>query len=303
VPGNPDTPFSTNTGSNDRRGARYQYIFPAAELLAAGACPGLITKVTFYAIDPEAACDQFVNCPELMVDLRMGNVTFSNFGPYVASQSTPLEVNWDPPTEVSAQINANWSQAFVVDSGAIHFPLTGAGFNWTGGNVVLDVSWLRAAPVGSSPPVRLVENLPYTATKWVQVTSGFNVMHGNTYQDNPLTANATTGNTFSRPVTTFNSTEEESPMAVTGIPEAGAFHASFDPLTGDAVITRRGGEKETWTVICTDITGRTIAQRAFPSGTGTLRIPAGADYAGVIVLFALHPDGSRSDLGRITTIR
>ncbi len=310
VPGNPDTPFSTNTGANNRLGGRYQYIFPAAELLAAGVCPGPITKVTLYALETDRqstdsiACNPFVDCPMLKVDIRLGHTTLTDFGPYVGSQDTPLTVGWDQPTEVSGQLHSFSQLPRMVEAGLMHFPLEGTGFMWNGiQNLVLDISWQRAAPIGISPAVQLVEDLPYTATKWVQVTSSFNPSHGNTYQDDPLTLNSTTGTTFNRPVITFNSTLEELPLAVTEVEETGTFQASFDPATGDVVINRRGADQKECRVVCTDITGRTIAQRAFPSGTGTLRIHAGAIYEGVIVLFALHPDGSRSDLGRITSIR
>lgn len=304
VPGNPDTPFSTNTGSNIRRGGRYQYIFPAAELIAAGVCPGPITKVTFYAIGSEYPCDTFVNCPGLRVDLRLGNSGLSNFGPYVAAQSTPLDVDWDEVVAASAQLNVYSNTAFVVDSGAIHFPLIGGGFMWDGAqNLVLDVSWQRGSPIGSSPAVRLVEDLPYTATKWVQVTTGFDVSHGNTYLDNPLPANATTGTTFSRPVTTFNSTAEGLPMVLPDVEDAAVFLTSFDAVTGNVVVNRPGADQEQWTVVCSDITGRTLAQRLFPSGTGTIRIPIDQGYQGAIVVFAVRADGSRLSLGQLISIR
>ena len=45
VAGNEHTPFATNTGSNNRRGFRAQYLYRAEELTAAGLCPGLITKI------------------------------------------------------------------------------------------------------------------------------------------------------------------------------------------------------------------------------------------------------------------
>ena len=117
-----------------------------------------------------------------------------------------------------------------------------------------------------------------------------------------MTANATTGTTFSRPVTTFNSTAEETPMDVSGIPSAGSGFTYFDPVTRDVVISRSDPEQRTCTVVCTDITGRTLARRVFPSGAGAIRIPI-ADYHGVVVVFALSTEGTRTDLGRINSIR
>lgn len=301
--GNANTPFPTNTGSNDLRGARRQYIYPASELLAAGVCPGPISRITFYGLGSEYPCDPFVTCPDLKVDLRIGNSSLADFGPYVASQSTPLPVDWDAPTEASAQMNTFSLIPMVTDTGMIHFQLMGAGFNWNGGsNLVLDISWQRAASNGTSPPVQLMEDLPYTACKWVQVTGGSNVSHGNTYQDNPLTANATTGTTFNRPVTTFNSTAEVA-LAISDNAVAAQFRTYYDPATGDAVVTRTNSGDSELTVMCSDITGRTLAQRIFPSGTGTLRIPIKEDYQGMVVMFGMRSDGGRVDLGRISSIR
>lgn len=308
--GNANTPFSTNTGANNRRGARYQYIYPAAELLAAGVCPGPITRITLYALETDRqasdsiACNPNVDCPMLKVDIRLGHTTLTDFGPYVGSQDTPLTVGWDQPTEVSGQLYSFSQLPRMVEAGLMHFPLEGTGFMWNGTqNLVLDISWQRAAPIGISPAVQLVEDLPYTATKWVQVTSSFNPSHGNTYQDDPLTSNSTTGTTFNRPVITFNSTSEELPMTVTNAEEAGTIQAYFDPATGEAVVTRSSADQGTWTVICTDITGRTLAQRIFPSGIATLRTPLIDSYQGVIMLWAIRADGSRLDLGRLISIR
>jgi len=203
VAGNPSTPFATNTGSNTRLGHRVQYIYPGAELLASGLCPGNITKFSFYANVNELACTPLVNCPDIIVQIRMGNTAQANFGPLVASQNTPLTVNWDAPTEASANLNANLGP-ILVQQGWIDFTLTGAGFPWTGGNLVLDVSWLRASAIGSSPSVQLEEGLTYTATKWVQATVGGNPAAGWTYQDNPMAGlTNTTGTTQNRPVTRF----------------------------------------------------------------------------------------------------
>lgn len=202
------TPFMTNTGSNTRQGYRVQYIYPAADLLAAGLCPGLITKFSFYVLTSDGAgCTPgpFTDCPEVKIDIRMGNSALASFGPVVNSQATPAGLtDWDAPTEASAQIYTTAGIQELITAGWKDFALTGAGFNWTGGNLIIDVSWVRAANLGSSPAVQLEENLiGYTATKWVQVTTSSSFAHGNTYQDNPLTVNATTGTTNTRPVTRF----------------------------------------------------------------------------------------------------
>ena len=153
-------------------------------------------------------CTPGLNCPDVKVDIRIGNTALTNFGAYVASQATPLPVSWDPAIE--GQANAanvggatgcapGTATAFLLNTGWLDFTLN-APFNWTGGNVIIDVSWLRNTTVGSSPQVR-VETLGYTASKWVRVNAGLNPSHGCTYNDNPLPGNGITGNTMDRPVT------------------------------------------------------------------------------------------------------
>ncbi len=211
IVGNENTPFATNTGTsvnggNNRRGFRVQYIYPAAELIAAGLCAGPITKFSFYALSNDQGIVGATPGADILVDVRMGNSALANFGASVVSQTIPLSVNWDAVTEASGNINAGSGTAILVQNGWVDFTLTGAGFNWNGAsNLIIDVSWARSATIGLSPPVQLEEGLGYTATKWVQVITppATNISHGNTYQDNPLTAGANTGNTFTRPVTRF----------------------------------------------------------------------------------------------------
>jgi hypothetical protein len=108
--------------------------------------------------------------------------------------------------EASANINAGSASQVLIANGWVDFTLTGSGFWWDGvANVIIDISWQRTPTIGLSPAVQLEEGLAYTATKWVQVITppAGDINHGNTYQDNPLTANANTGNTNTRPVTRF----------------------------------------------------------------------------------------------------
>jgi hypothetical protein len=204
VAGNPNTPFATNTGLNNRRGHRVQYIYPASELLAAGLCQGPITKFSFYALSNDQPIVGATPGSDILVDVRMGNSLLANFGAFTASSPVPLAVNWDAATEGSGNINQFAATAILVQLGWVDFTLSGAGFPWDGtSNLILDISWARSATIGLSPAVQLEEGLPYTATKWVQVTANADINHGRTYQDNPLTVNATTGNTNSRPVTRF----------------------------------------------------------------------------------------------------
>lgn len=218
--GNVVTPFPTNTGSNNRRGFRTQYIFPASELLAAGLCAGPITKFSFYVLqnDGLGCSPSLFNCPDLKIDIRMGHTALSNFGPYVATSATPLSVDWDPAVEASAQLNTQAANPLLVSSGWMDFTLSGGGFNWNGvSNMIIDVSWLRATTNGNSPAVQNEPALAYTASKWMQITSGSDITHGNSFQDNDGSNQMTTGNpglpvvqpgavqgtTFYRPVTRF----------------------------------------------------------------------------------------------------
>lgn len=197
------TPFATNTFANLRQGFRAQYLYPGTELLAAGLCPGFMTKISFYVISGEGACTPFVNCPDLKVDIRMGNTALGTFGAVTALQATPTAVDWDAPTEASAVLNTNSGTQILASAGWVDFPLSGAGFNWTGGNLIIDVSWQRAASLGISPAVQHEVVAGYTCAKYVQVLTGSNTLHGNTYQDNPLTANAYSATNSARPVTRF----------------------------------------------------------------------------------------------------
>jgi hypothetical protein len=299
VLGNAHTPFPTNTGANNRRGHRVQYLYPAAELLGAGLCPGPVSAITFYAVGSDYACDTFVNCPDLKLDLRIGHTALSGFGPDVASQSTPLDVDWDADTEASPQMYANNNVAFTVGTGPVHFQLAGGGFNWNGvDNLVLDISWMRAAAVGTSPAVQLEEDLPYTATKWVQVTSSFNVEHGNTYEDAPLTLNATTGTTTTRPVITINSTDamlsNSVPTAGTGKPEV-----RVDALSGEVVVSMSDDRAGT-RIACLDPLGRELAAEIAVGKT--IRIPIPTDYEGVLLVTAQWGSSVLS-LGKVTVMR
>ena len=241
-------------------------------------------------------CTQFVTCPDLKVDVRMANTSLSSFGPDVASQAEPLSVDWDPVVESSSNLHLNSNTAMLVDSGRQHFPLIGTGFNWTGGNLIIEVSWLRANPIGISPPVMLVEGLAYTATKWVQVTENFNPLHGNTYQDNPLTIDATTGTTNNRPVTWFYGDQSTSQAAISA---SGTPNVRFDPQDEHVVITRSAGDNTRWSIRCVDVTGRTLQQGVLGAASPGLRLSLEHAPAGVLMIAGTAPDGRTELFGRV----
>ncbi len=205
--GTVNTPFVTNTGAVDRNGHRVQYIYTGADLTAAGLCPGFITEIAFYVVTGEAACTPGLNCPDIKVDIRMGNTALATFGPVVNNQLAGIGGlnQWDAPTEASAAINTNSTVQMLCQPGWMTFPIAGAGFNWTGGNLIIDVSLIRANSLGNNPPVQHEVVAGYTCAKWVGMFSGpLQPAHGNTYQDFPLTTNAMTGTNSVRPVTRFN---------------------------------------------------------------------------------------------------
>lgn len=198
------TPFATQTGGSQQLGFRVQYIYPGSELLAAGLCPGPITKISFYALSNDGpGCIALVNCPDIKVDIRMGNSALASFGAVVPSSLVAVGTDWDNPTEISAVLNTNSGTQQLIQTGWVDFPLSGAGFNWTGGNLIIDVSWLRASSNGVSPAVQLEETLGYGASKWVQAGNNPQLSHGDLFNDNPLTVNTKTGITDTRPVTRF----------------------------------------------------------------------------------------------------
>lgn len=199
VAGNEHTPFATNTGSNNRRGFRAQYLYRAEELTAAGLCPGLITKMSFYALQTDGApdCLPNTNCPDVLLQVRMANSELTDFG------ADGVFGNWDTVAKNSGNINTNSLLPMRVIEGYIDFPLLGDGFEWTGGNLVIDISWVRAAPNGSSPAVELQEDLAYYSTKSVQMTDLANINHGNTLDDVNMTPGTEAFWTNTRPLTRF----------------------------------------------------------------------------------------------------
>jgi hypothetical protein len=83
---------------------------------------------------------------------------------------------------------------------------------------------------------------------------------------------------------------------------AGGFGTYFDPTTGDAVVTRTGDLSGNWSVVCSDVLGRVIAQGLLAAGSQNLRFPI-ARYAGVVVITAIDPTGNKRNLGRLSSVR
>lgn len=307
-PGNAHTPFATNTGSNNSRAQRVQYIYPVGELLAAGLCAGPITDIAFKALTTDVSQpgtdgvvgtgdDGPLTC-QLLVDVRLGHSPLNDFGPVVAISGTPLSVDWDSVVEASPNVHLNASLPRTIVAGWVDLPLTTNGFVWDGSsNVVVDVSWARNAINGLSPAVELQEGLTYTATKWV-LSVMFGVSHGNTYDDNPLSASTATGTTVTRPVTRFNNGLLS---AVVGAP-AIAPQVRADEAGHTLIITRADAAQD-WTVDLVDAAGRLMGTERMAAGTTVLRVPMPAGHSGVVVATATDVSGARSMLGRAVFVQ
>ncbi len=283
VAGNEHTPFATNTGSNNRRGFRAQYLYRAEELAAAGLCPGFITKMSFYALQTDGApdCLPNTNCPDVLVQVRMANSTLTDFG------ADAVFGNWDTVAKNSGNINANSLLPMRVIEGYIDLPLAGDGFEWTGGNLVIDISWVRAAPNGTSPAVELQEGLAYYATKSVQMTDLANINHGNTLDDVNMTPGTEAFWTTTRPLTRFWTDLN------TGF-TPGATHADggtwFD--TGRSVcIVQPPSEGLHGPLLLLDGLGRVVGHYAV-NGRSRVEIPMERMPAGLYTVQAMGPSGA-----------
>ncbi len=193
--GNANTPFATNTGSQIR-GDHVQYLYRAAELTAAGLCTGTITGISFYCLSNDVPGSPGA---DIQIEVRMVNTIKTDF----AIDTWDPAALWNGTTNFTP-LNTDSLVSYLGNVGWKQWNFIPGGFNWTGGNVIIDVCYIRAATNGNSPPVQLQTGYSYSPTKWVQVTSGTNLAHGRTYDDVPLTANATMGTTTNRPVTRFN---------------------------------------------------------------------------------------------------
>ncbi len=245
VPGNHYTPYASNTGSPNRRGFRAQYIYPATELVSAGLCPGTISCISFFALEDDLLTGPGVDGipgtaddtpgSELRIDLRLGHSSLNTFGEAVDVSDTATSVLWDAAVVGSINLNAQSVFGTTVHAGWNDYYLLGSGFNWNGvQNLVIDLSWQRNAQDGVSPAVQLEENLPYTATKWVQVTSNFGIDHGNTYSDDALPWGGTTGTTNTRPVTRFNC---EASVGLSPREQEFSFTGHWDAAQGAVVLS------------------------------------------------------------------
>ena len=290
IPGNHYTPFATNTGSPNRRGFRAQYIYPASELLAAGLCPGNISCISFHALEDDllpgpgndgitGTVDDTPGC-ELRIDLRLGHSNVTSFGQALDVSDTAVAGWWDAAVVASPNLNAQWNISTTVHAGWNDYFISGNGFLWNGmQDLVIDLSWQRSAVDGLSPAVQLQEDLPYTATKWVQVTSNFGIDHGNTYSDANLPWGGTTGITNTRPVTRFNL------CSLIGVPEQRQqvpFAARWDDAQHAVVITSSSPWSSPRSFRVCDAAGRLLSTMRSAVGQTTSTLPVPSAASGVL---------------------
>lgn len=129
-----DTPYPTSVG----RGSKRQYVFTGAELIGWGLCPGNITEVAFRVTSDDV---QLPAPASVQIQIRMRNVP----------AGTTLVGGFDLTTSQTAFLG---TVTTVVAAGVQPIPLS-TPFNWTGGDIILDVSYTRAAQVGVSPTVQV----------------------------------------------------------------------------------------------------------------------------------------------------
>lgn len=182
-----DTPFPTNPG----RGSKFQYVFTSAELVAMGLCPGLITEIGFRPV-----CDDVNlgggNAASLDLEVRMMN----------AGALPNLTGGYDFTLSQSADL-AQLPAAVLVASGLMQIPLA-TPFNWTGGNIIIDLSYARATQTGNSPAVQLNTGFANSCRwGWVGTPVHGNLLHTSAAPGYTVVPAAQTGTHNERPVTRF----------------------------------------------------------------------------------------------------
>ncbi|QQR87354.1 MAG: hypothetical protein IPJ76_03780 [Flavobacteriales bacterium] len=185
-----DTPFPTSVG----RGSKFQYIFTAVELTAMGLCPGFITELAFRPVqDDNNFPGPPVSSASIGLEIRMRNVV----GP------VNLAAGYDLTLSQSASLNGVGGQTILVASGLLPVPLT-TPFNWTGGDLMIDLSYTRAPQVGISPAVQVNTGFANCSRwGWFGTPVPGNTIHTSAAAGFTVVPAAQTGSHGERPVTRF----------------------------------------------------------------------------------------------------
>ncbi|MBS1582985.1 MAG: hypothetical protein JST66_12375 [Bacteroidetes bacterium] len=192
------TPFPTNMPGAPitTKGFRAQYLYRGSELSTMGLCPGNITGIGFTLTANDLTTLQ------IDLEVRLANTTTNNF------TAVPTATTCWIDTAASIKV---FDGTPLLASGA--FPINfSVPFNWTGGNLVIDVMWQRNTVIGNSPPVE-VENTGisgFNPTKYYANTSNtapnpVTTQHGKTIDDfpSPVPATSLFNILTTRPVTRF----------------------------------------------------------------------------------------------------
>lgn len=174
------------------RACRMQYIYRAAELTAAGLCPGPITAISFNATTSENPAAQ-MSCK-----VRMGNTAINGFN---------AATFWDDAVQTSTPV---YNGGVLVATGPVLLTFT-TPFNWTGGNLIIELSWIRSfAAQGNSPAIEMETLAAYNPTKYYNVTNNTVPANGDLIDDANTTPPAVTNQPAAsftlatqRPITTF----------------------------------------------------------------------------------------------------
>ena len=136
---NGGTCFPTNPG----RGSKVQYVYTRAELLTWGLCAGAITEIAFRVTSDDITAPAPAS---VTINIRVNNVPLG----------TTFVGGYHFPT---SQLASMGTVTTVVSSGLLQIPVAGA--NWNGlGDLVVDVSYVRAAATGNSPTIQMASGFP-----------------------------------------------------------------------------------------------------------------------------------------------
>lgn len=196
--GNFDTPFPSAVG----RGSKVQYIFRASELITIGLCAGPVTEIAFRVITDDCQSNGSPPAP----------VSYNIYA-RMAHRSLPAPTfagnNWDVAARTSPARGS--VLGLVASSGWFAIDLSGNPFVWDGiQDVIVDISIIRGAQAGCSPPVLLTANAGFVATRIGWHPGGTS---GEVFNDAPLNpgtlgtaAGSFLGNNSTRPVIRFTGT-------------------------------------------------------------------------------------------------
>lgn len=207
-----DTPFPTSVG----RGSKYQFVFTATELATMGLCPGNITELAFRPVQDDINLGGPPNAASIQLQVRMMEV---------AGPAPTLAAGYDFALSNTASLNGV-GQTILVASGLLQVPLS-TPFNWMGGNLLIDLSYVRAAFAGNSPGVQVNTGFANCARYGYigTATNGW-VLH--TTATPGWTVPTATGSHAERPVTRFTGQAQ--------VPIPTVLNANYSHYTGGFLV-------------------------------------------------------------------